>query len=126
LHFHPTSLTECKQRRYQKQIYDRNIGWAGYIKGAGAFTISGKSTGKETGIESVKSHRKPQARIEEEVGHFLRGTKKPAIYFQISGCGTESRKNLKAIYEEIEPCTQLERRCATPGLGWRHNYLYRD
>jgi hypothetical protein len=43
LHFHPTSLTECKQRSYQKQIYDRIAGWTGYIKVAGAFIISRKS-----------------------------------------------------------------------------------
>ncbi len=81
--------------------YDRVIRWAGYIQIYGGFRMSCKSRGKESEIESVKSHRKPQARIEKEVGHLLRGTKKPAIYFQIAAFGTGSKKNLKVIYMRI-------------------------
>ena len=61
-----------------------------------------KGKGNETGIESVHSHQKTSDLIEKEIRHFLRSSKKPAIHFKIPGCGTESRKNLKVIYREIE------------------------
>ena len=61
-----------------------------------------KGKGNETGIESVQSHQKTSELIEKEIRHFLRSSKKPAIYFKIPACGTESRKNLKVIYREIE------------------------
>ena len=61
-----------------------------------------KGKGNETGIESVQSHQKTSDLIEKEIRHFLRSSKKPAIYFKIPACGTESRKNLKVIYREIE------------------------
>ena len=61
-----------------------------------------KGKGNETGIESVQSHQKTSDLIKKEIRYFLRGSKKPAIYFKIPACGTESRENLKVIYREIE------------------------
>jgi len=67
--------------------------------------MSCKSRGKESEIESVQSHQETSDLIEKGIKYFSRTRtgKRPGIYFQIPGCGTKSRKNLKAIYREIEP-----------------------
>ncbi len=61
-----------------------------------------KGKGNETGIKSVQLHQKTSDLIEKEIRHFCEAVKNTAIYFKISACGTESRKNLKVFYREIE------------------------
>ncbi len=67
--------------------------------------MSCKSRGKESEIESVQSHQETSELIEKGVKYFSRTRtgKRPAIYFKIAASGTESKKNLKVIYREIEP-----------------------
>ena len=67
--------------------------------------MSCKSRGKESEIESVQSHQETSELIEKGVKYFSRTRtgKRPAIYFKIAASGTESKKNLKVIYRQIEP-----------------------
>ncbi len=77
----------------------------GYIQIYGGFRTFSKSKGKESEIEIVQLHGETSDLIEKGIKYFSRtGTgNRPAIYFKIAASGTESKKNLKVIYRQIEP-----------------------